>query len=865
MRFIIFLVLLLTTQVYGAQTVFNDPSSGACSAGGGNVGNGTCTISQTSYAAKTETVTFTATSVGPAATFTVIGSVSGAMSSITSGSAQSISNGASLPVLIVTLSDGGTPYSIGDTFTVSTTRATEVKKANFDLFTLAQVCSNGCTASSAITGDSFIPSSSSVPTNGMYLSSANTVGISANSTLIATGDTSAWTFNHTTAAGPKFQRTGSGSASGIRIANTDGTWWTGLDSSENFEIRVTDNGGVQAFEGSVAGLVGLGGGVNSASLVNIGEVNGMTGTTQLALRSAFASSSAATSSTGGASLSVTTANSAYTTANLSQLFLNDVTKGAASTVTRHSQIIASMPTQGGTGNAILADSSSFTAGNWGLIFATTNPSLHTGQLNLGASFGDASPKLFIGGNNTSAGADQYGLLNQHVFNSSATSTGTGIRSQVFTANSAFTLGLGRAFSANAASKGAANTITRLVNYYSTIQSAGANNAQFSDNNVFSGSYVFNFADTAASVLAGNISAASFIPSGSTIPTMGMYTRTANRLNWAVNTTKSAELGESSGAAFFILGANSTGNPGVMADSNTGSVSYSGGSGQSSGANMTLFGGTHASQAGDIALRTDSTNRLFYDHSALGWSFLTATNVGVNTSNSGGNVYSYVFNSSNTASSKAESQVEVAGTSAGDAAFIAKISSGNSWGWGLDNSASDSFSLSYNASGAPVLGTSEFMNVTTAGVATFAGQLIGKGTATNDSAAAGFIGEFLSANSAGVAVGSTTSDVNIITLSLTAGDWDCEGTANLGAGLTGLTNYTVVVSKSSAAYDTVTQGGIVQHAPASYTPPGSIFVPTGRRRISQSSTANVYLVGRADYSGGSATWSTSSFLGCRRAR
>jgi hypothetical protein len=59
-----------------------------------------------------------------------------------------------------------------------------------------------------------------------------------------------------------------------------------------------------------------------------------------------------------------------------------------------------------------------------------------------------------------------------------------------------------------------------------------------------------------------------------------------------------------------------------------------------------------------------------------------------------------------------------------------------------------------------------------GTKTFAGQLIGKGTATNDDAAAGYIGEYIS--------GSVTSDTNLPTsgqfgnsasIALTAGDWD----------------------------------------------------------------------------------------------
>jgi len=70
----------------------------------------------------------------------------------------------------------------------------------------------------------------------------------------------------------------------------------------------------------------------------------------------------------------------------------------------------------------------------------------------------------------------------------------------------------------------------------------------------------------------------------------------------------------------------------------------------------------------------------------------------------------VTNSSDTASSQALVQAAVAGSTAGDAYYVANISSGQSWAWGLDNSDSDAFVLS----SAATLGTTNTMRVSVAG-------------------------------------------------------------------------------------------------------------------------------------------------------
>lgn len=69
--------------------------------------------------------------------------------------------------------------------------------------------------------------------------------------------------------------------------------------------------------------------------------------------------------------------------------------------------------------------------------------------------------------------------------------------------------------------------------------------------------------------------------------------------------------------------------------------------------------------------------------------------------------------------------------------------------------------------------------TVSGTKTFDGQLIGKGTATNDSAAAGYIGEYLESTvTVDTSVGSSGTYFDLTSLALTAGDWDVTAFAQI---------------------------------------------------------------------------------------
>jgi Repeat of unknown function (DUF5907) len=139
----------------------------------------------------------------------------------------------------------------------------------------------------------------------------------------------------------------------------------------------------------------------------------------------------------------------------------------------------------------------------------------------------------------------------------------------------------------------------------------------------------------------------------------------------------------------------------------------------------------------------------------------------------------------------------------------------------------------------------------------------QGTNTNDSAASGFVGEFISATGAGVSLTSPNA-VDVTSVSLTAGNWRCYGN--------------VLTAPAGSTVETARAGWI---STVSATSPGSVnsgayFVssftlatgtplaePVGSIRLSLASTTTVYLGYLSVFS--VSTNSVSGFLGCDRVR
>lgn len=141
-----------------------------------------------------------------------------------------------------------------------------------------------------------------------------------------------------------------------------------------------------------------------------------------------------------------------------------------------------------------------------------------------------------------------------------------------------------------------------------------------------------------------------------------------------------------------------------------------------------------------------------------------------------------------------------------------------------------------------------------------------GTATNDNAAAGYIGEYVSSNvPIGSAVSLTTGVAKTVTsISLTAGDWDVGGTVGFSEGATttctqqiagiSTTNNTLPTSPGAGAY--AQQGGTGVNGTGA-------VMPTGTTRISLAATTTVYLIAQASFA--ASTDAAYGFLWARRAR
>jgi hypothetical protein len=141
----------------------------------------------------------------------------------------------------------------------------------------------------------------------------------------------------------------------------------------------------------------------------------------------------------------------------------------------------------------------------------------------------------------------------------------------------------------------------------------------------------------------------------------------------------------------------------------------------------------------------------------------------------------------------------------------------------------------------------------------------RATATNDSAPAGRVGEYIESEvlvGSAVALTSTVA-ANITSISLTAGDWDVWGTVAFS--LTGATQTAAPggwISTTSATAPAIpNKGAIAQFFPQQIN--GQATWPVGMRRLSLASTTTVYLSASDGFSAGSV--SAYGFIGARRAR
>jgi hypothetical protein len=140
----------------------------------------------------------------------------------------------------------------------------------------------------------------------------------------------------------------------------------------------------------------------------------------------------------------------------------------------------------------------------------------------------------------------------------------------------------------------------------------------------------------------------------------------------------------------------------------------------------------------------------------------------------------------------------------------------------------------------------------------------QGTTTNDSAADGLIGEYVSSTVAGTTTGLTSPNAaNITSISLTAGDWDVRGTYVITG--TGTTSFTLANCGISTTSATLPATNLRNTRVSGAFVPTDVYVAAEvpMQRISVATTTTVYLVAAATFS--ISTAGAGGVLSARRVR
>lgn len=146
-----------------------------------------------------------------------------------------------------------------------------------------------------------------------------------------------------------------------------------------------------------------------------------------------------------------------------------------------------------------------------------------------------------------------------------------------------------------------------------------------------------------------------------------------------------------------------------------------------------------------------------------------------------------------------------------------------------------------------------------------GQLKGRGTVTNDSAAAGYIGEFMSNTNLAVPLTSITGQF-LTAVDLTAGDWDVDANAMFNPSAT--TSMFQALCAINTTIDAVpssptTTGGLSFASGGTVTGGRSFTVRTPTVRVSINALTRVYINVDAEFS--VSTLTADGFISARRPR
>jgi hypothetical protein len=138
-----------------------------------------------------------------------------------------------------------------------------------------------------------------------------------------------------------------------------------------------------------------------------------------------------------------------------------------------------------------------------------------------------------------------------------------------------------------------------------------------------------------------------------------------------------------------------------------------------------------------------------------------------------------------------------------------------------------------------------------------------GTTAADNAVAGSIGEFITASQFTNQALTSATPLNILSLALTAGDWDVDGTGFITSSASVGTNISVGLSLTSATLPTPAAPGRNQYGNNATPVVASCILPTGRLRVNVAGATTVYLVALMTF--GSGTGAAQGTIQARRMR
>jgi hypothetical protein len=184
------------------------------------------------------------------------------------------------------------------------------------------------------------------------------------------------------------------------------------------------------------------------------------------------------------------------------------------------------------------------------------------------------------------------------------------------------------------------------------------------------------------------------------------------------------------------------------------------------------------------------------------------------------------------------------------------------------SSTDKAAARFNGTTGKVIQNSALLIADTTGALSRSGNggIPVQGTNTNDSAAAGDVGQVIESTTLVASAVTLTSGVaaDVTSISLTAGDWDVWGGifTNPGVGTT-QSDTLAWISTTSATVPTRPNAGAFARMPFSAATGTDVSCPAGMRRYSLSSTTTVYLSCRSTF--GVNTNGAYGYIGARRAR